>query len=138
MTELEKVVKGLECCTPWDGPALCNQCPYDKFDSPCGIAVVMRDALALLKEQVPRVLTLDDVCGGGECWIEYKYGGCGYADVYLSDHHDGTAQVYRCRPVGDTKPETVWLNDYGKFWRGWTSRPSAEMMANTPWEGEAE
>ena len=139
MTELEKVIKGLECCSVQHGN--CGECPYydpmmGMFDSDCKLQM-QADALALLKEQEPRVLTLDDVCGGGECWIEYKYGGHGYADVYLEEP-DGTALVYRCKPVGDRKPETVWLHDYGKLWRGWNYRPSPEQMRETPWEGDAE
>ena len=89
-----------------------------------------RDERCFLKSDEPRVLTLDGVCGGGECWIEYKYGGCGYADVYLSDHLDGTAQVYRCH----NSPETVWLNDYGKYWRGWTYCPTEEQRKAVKWD----
>ena len=137
MAEIEKVVRGLECCCEQHGgPELCEQCPYTNEPFPCGNAI-MRDALALLRARMPRVLTVDRVCGGDECWIEYKYGGHGYADVYLEEP-DGTALVYRCKPVGDRKPETVWLHDYGKLWRGWNYRPSPEQMRETPWEGDAE
>lgn len=92
------------------------------------------DALALLREQEPRVLTLEDVCGGDECWIEYRYGGNGYADVYLEEP-GATAKVYRCHPVGYKRPETVWLHDYGKLWRGWTSRPTDEQRKAVKWDG---
>lgn len=54
MTDLEKVIKGLEHCTAWAGlhecqPKIGPDCPYED-DADCKLAL-MRDALALLKEQ---------------------------------------------------------------------------------------
>lgn len=133
MTELEKVIRGLENCLGFCCNGCCpKECPYIS-DGKC-YETIKRDALALLKAKVPRVMTLDQVCGGDECWIEYKFGGHGYADVYLSDELDGTALVYRCRPVGDRKPETVWLHDYGKLWRGWSYRPTEEQRKAVKWD----
>ena len=67
MPELEKVVKGLEACqVEEDGcTTLCeaNGCPYNVSSTHC-MTNLHKDALAVLKAQVPRVLTLDDVCGG--------------------------------------------------------------------------
>lgn len=134
MIDREKVMRGLEVCS--SSGLLCpgKECPYNDHSLTCKY-VLMRDALALMKEQEARVITLDDVCGGDECWIEYRYGGHGYADVYFSDTPDGTALVYRCRPAGDRRPETVWFHDYGKLWRGWTSRPTDEQRKAAAWDG---
>lgn len=141
MPDREKVIRGLECCAAMSGDE-CRKCPYGHecrdTDLPYGMPHLAADALALLREQEARVLTLDQVCGGDECWIEYKLGGYGYADVYFSSEPDGTALVYRCSPVRDRKPETVWFHDYGKLWRGWSYRPSLEQMRETPWEGESD
>ena len=54
MTDREKVIKGLERYTAWAGLHECQpkfgpDCPYDD-DADCKLAL-MRDALALLKEQ---------------------------------------------------------------------------------------
>ena len=61
MADLEKVLKGLECCCSMTGEA-CRQCPYDeecaeKIGS--GYAHLCSDALALLKEQPETRITVD-------------------------------------------------------------------------------
>lgn len=52
MAELEKVIKGLECCyCNYPKTMDCNNCPYDKIcyhDKACSL--MLRDALELLKE----------------------------------------------------------------------------------------
>lgn len=73
MAELEKVIRGLECCTETDD---CNSCPYFEKPEYCSEDVLMRDAIALLKEQEavkPKVVNADDflwahwyVCGSCE------------------------------------------------------------------------
>jgi len=47
--DLEKVIKGLNCCCHTDG-SNCAKCPYDIADSDCTAQLSM-DVLALLKEQ---------------------------------------------------------------------------------------
>lgn len=56
MTDREKVIKGLECCTTYQG---CTECPYGVCEQRtvnCDLKV-MKDALALLK----RSFTPDEV-----------------------------------------------------------------------------
>ena len=48
MTDREKVIKGLNCCTHTDG-AECPNCPYWQDDD-C-VEALNADALALMKEQ---------------------------------------------------------------------------------------
>ena len=47
MPDMEKVVKGLECCSVKHN---CTGCPYFKFDASCQDDM-NKDALELLKEQ---------------------------------------------------------------------------------------
>ena len=59
MAEREKVIRGLECCLASKYPP-CGECGYDgdmKYNDPwsCRLSL-MADALALLKEQEPRVM----------------------------------------------------------------------------------
>jgi len=60
----EKVIKGLEACTAWDGLHQCQpkfygyDCPYDD-EADCKLAL-MKDALALLKKQEERIGELEE------------------------------------------------------------------------------
>ena len=59
MADIEKVIKGLRCCTHAKAPILCDECPYfgnDDYNDAwsCRIAV-MRDAFELLKEQEEKI-----------------------------------------------------------------------------------
>ena len=80
MNDREKVIKGLECAIGIRGVKDCDNCPYD-YDFNClGCDIVMRDALALLKEQEPveprwthpEVGTNLLMCGG--CGIAIPFG----------------------------------------------------------------
>lgn len=138
MTDREKIIKGLECCSQMTGEA-CRKCPYS---SECvageatyqtGTAHLASDALALLKEQEPRLLTLDEVCGGGECWIEGINGACGYADCeYDFDNDSGIydVEIYR------THRKTIASSKgFGKAWRGWSVKPTDEQRKAVKWDG---
>ena len=48
MAKIEKVIKGLECCTFILGKRKCNECPYQKDN---GCYQLQDDFHALLKEQ---------------------------------------------------------------------------------------
>lgn len=129
MTKLEKVIKGLECCNmpnnhddcPYNGAAHYNICTHQ----------LLTDAIALLKEQEPRVLTLEEVTGGGECYVEYRNGGCGYCDCYFSDDAE-KINIYRPLKIDYYADPDC----YNKTWRCWTARPTEEQREATPW-GEA-
>lgn len=52
MADIEKVIKGLECCTTDN----CDECPYERANSslcpwPCNVSKMKEDALSMLKEQ---------------------------------------------------------------------------------------
>lgn len=51
MSDREKVIKGLECAIGIRGRKNCDDCPYDNDFNCIGCDIVMRDAIALLKEQ---------------------------------------------------------------------------------------
>lgn len=127
----EKVIRGLECCISSNIPEDCLECPYGRernYRTEC-IRPLMRDALVLLKEQEPRVMTAEEV---RECddwmWVEYQSGYCGWQKPTV-DGYDEEGILW--------DDATFDLHDaYGDCWRCWTSRPSPEQMRDTPWEGE--
>lgn len=66
MTDLEKAVKGLECCQ-YSSKSHCDECPYI-YESLCSTndctADLASDALELLKEQEPKL-----VISGRQCEV---------------------------------------------------------------------
>lgn len=134
MAEREKVIRGMELCAYDPDPGQtrkdvhsCSRCPY--YDHGCE-GQLYRDALALLKEQEPRVMTRKEIenSGGTEFYSEHK----DEEYMYL-DHTEGPAYI-----MGNM--ERLPLNrlrwgDYGRTWRCWTSRPTPEQMRETKWEG---
>ena len=100
---------------------------------------LMTDALALLKDQEPRVLTLEELRDVGQVWessappylwldknrsiyntISFW---CAWRDIYEMIHgrHDKYTD-----------------ENYGSEWRCWTARPTEEQMRDTKWVGEKE
>ena len=106
-------------------------CERARFDS--ATVKMVEDALDTiedaLKAMEPRVMTLEEVLGGGECWVEYINGGRGYCDCYLDD--DAKSIVINRTLSRDFN---VPPNGYGKSWRCWSVRPTDEQREGTPWE----
>jgi len=130
MAEREKVIRGLERCAGID----CTGCPYQRI-SPCQNKLVA-DALALLRAQEPRVLTLEEIRSGAAevVWLEdadkpnvipgiwfrlSNEGGDEAVDIHVMDGFIGAR-----------------LAVYGKMWRAWTSRPTEEQRKAVPWNAE--
>lgn len=143
MTELEKEIRGFESCVGYDHLMLCSTCPYHADASKC-VTTLMRDALALLKAQIPRVMTLDEVREDHDrvVWIE-----CDASKTMNIGQYRGQIWWHeKCATKWERFVTMSFANDYlhrradkyGKEWRCWTSRPSPEQMRDTPWEGNAE
>ena len=133
MTELEKVIKGLECRLDINGSKYkhCLTCDYrhdiDHCQWACQTDGILEDALALLKAQEPRVLSVDEWCN----------------DRTTPD--DGTPLCYEVREASG-RCYIKWMLEkvfkrvpeyYGVHFRCWTSKPTDEQRKNTPWiEGD--
>ena len=61
MTDIEKVIQGLEVCLQDDG---CTPCPYYRKENDyfCGVTDIMRDALDIIKEQREEIESLRQTC----------------------------------------------------------------------------
>ena len=138
----EKVMAGLECLTHVDFAVYKSECekrdcPYK--DTDCEIAV-MKDAYNLLKAQEPRVMTLDEIGNALKMplWKETKRA---HKDLYIGwvlayDIQKGLGITGTRLGMSEPSGRVVWysLDDYGKTWRCWTSRPTDEVRRATPWE----
>lgn len=123
MADREKVMRGLELCACTD----CVGCPY-RGVSPCQNKLAA-DALAMLREQEPRVMTLEEVIHSKDwIWYQWKNTHCGWTIAVDCDEEW----------IGWEDLTVDQLCKYGKKWRCWTSRPTPDQMRDTPWEGEKE
>lgn len=135
MIDREKVYAGLTAC----GKQACGDCPYDLPDTMyCNRRQLHEDALALLKEQEPRVLTLDEVRRDREwvVWIE-----CDASKTQNIGQYKGKVSWYN-KHLGDwerflTIESGEYLfresDEYGKTWRCWNARPTPDQMRDTKW-----
>ena len=147
MPDREKVIRALTFCCYDIHDGDCNpDCPYyDACSVGSPVPAVMYDALALLKEQKPRVMTLEEA---RETLRTAEF-------LYCEDKNDDTRAGGLLRGVRNGSDYWDLINgeymtpdcldegedlesEYGKTFRFWTSRPSPEQMRETKWEGESE
>lgn len=131
MIDRDKVVKGLEYhLKELTVGKTCYECPYCG-DNPCEIQLIA-NAIALLKEQEPRVLTLEEVedLPYGHVLIETdKNGSLRWLDALLfcknaNFSFDFITLEGRARLLG---------TEYNREWRCWSAKPSNEQREAVPW-----
>jgi hypothetical protein len=131
MTEREKVIDDLEEQIAW-----IRDNDFHKFPGWGHAVLAMRDALALLKAQEPRVMTLEEVKQhnnqDGCVWFEQPTYN---ADAAFVLKEDFMIQVISPYILGEPINHGYWTNgNYGKTWRCWTSRPTDEQREAVKWE----
>lgn len=137
MAEISKVIQGLELCAydPDPGQALkeirsCPECPY--YRAGCSPQLI-RDALALLKEQEPRVMTLEELQAIETPWNRNTPP---YLFVEKRSPTEGRWMSWGFMHDCVILSGTMGVQNYGSKWRVWTLQPTPEQMRETPWEGE--
>lgn len=122
MTELESVAMGLQCKTCPN--ALCKDCKYfisEKNVRFCNRDMILSDALELLKIQIPRVMTIQEIIASSvPIWLETKTeGGNDWAFFvgYDNDHKIVSLNHIIGRVIANHS-----VTDYNKAWRCWTSQ----------------
>lgn len=125
----EKVIKELECCVNLvsNGPK-CANCDYaDEFHNGDCETYLLRDALALLKAQEPRLIKAEDFENNPDvdhdgflpAWIEYR------RDGDWDEYWEGQPDEWGVCKADRTAYESM---------RYWTSRPSNERMKAVKWD----
>jgi len=142
MVEREKLIRAMEYCTgdivPVDENDEClgDVCPFKEggYESGDCQENMIRAALALLREQEPRVLTVEEIRSGAVevAWIEdadkaevipgiwfrlSNKGGDEAVDIHIRDGFVGAR-----------------LEVYGKLWRCWSARPTEEQRKAAKWD----
>ena len=136
MIDREKVIAGLESLYV----RLLDAAARDKIAMLD--AMMVSDALALLKAQEPRVMTWQEVIGAvigcKPIYIEmkdidYEEPG-GNRWVMVTQYGDSLTNGMICAMSSYITRETLFKDWYNKTWRCWTSKPSLKQMEETPWK----
>ena len=91
----------------------------------------MRDALALLKAQEPRVLELSEIHRGVAVWLE----DVDKADAILAIG-GSSAGGTKCFITENDISIAPLDAEYNVRWRAWTAEPTEEQMEATPWDAQ--
>lgn len=129
LIDREKVINGLERFIADFKPFCGNKSDWQRVD----------DAIALLKVQEPRVMTLDEIGKALKMplWKETKSANKYLYTGWVLAHDIQKGEGITGTRLGMSEPSgrVVWyrLDDYGKTWRCWTSRPTDEQREAKPW-----
>lgn len=126
MTDREKVIKGLECCAV----GCRSGCPYADVDD-CE-SLLCADALALLKAQEARLMTLEEVTEDKPdvVWFDDRH----YKLTYPAFVSNGEVTGWIVSLSNGCLERHDHIDGYGKEWRCWTSRPTDEQREAVKWE----
>ena len=118
MDKREKVIKELQRCVLPHGRGCTPECEYHGRIECC--RQVMRKAIALLKEQEPRVLTLDAYKAMAEKPRNEK------SPVWEELRYSNSSEW------GWALPQQAY-DGYGIVWRAWTDKPTEEQREAEAW-----
>jgi len=142
MADREKVIKGLEMHEKKRARAgvACLECPYAEAeggtDDWC-IRGLHRDILAMLKEQEPRLITLEEVKNHNNkdncVWFELR--DIVVIPVFTRQDRQETVIENPYILSDQTISHLYWKNiDYCKKWRCWSLRPTDEQREAVTWD----
>jgi len=95
----------------------------------------LNDALALLYERVPKVLSLEDAMRAKVCWIEKRHNPVVLpCQVKVYSKSDYTAFINKFLPYSN---ENISRDKYGVTWRCWNVEPSEDERKIAAWNRRA-
>lgn len=147
MEKLEKVMKGLECCSGgadrepnWNNLTArnCGKCPYNRPRIACtrALAYDALELLELLKAHQPHVMTLTEALDAEVVWLErYANPDDGVEPiiqpVIIRYYENG---YWQCLIEQDEGADlSLFLDGFGTEFRFWTSRPTDKQWRATTW-----
>lgn len=134
MADREKVIASLKACAREDVTVLCGDagCPYWDEDNCTG--KMARDAMELLKEQEPRVLTWDEVTAlqNGE---EDEVAVVQEQKVPVGTFDNGSICQWRGARFVQERDHYYYNEEtYGTTWRCWTALPTRKQRKAVKWK----
>lgn len=130
MANRETVIDDLEEQIAW-----IRDNDFHKFPGWGHAVLAMRDALALLKAQEPRLLTIDEIHDSMVVYLE-----AGTEFLKRMDDDGVVLAIGGSERIGAKCFITVWdvgiaamNDDYNVTWRAWSQRPTKEQREREPW-----
>lgn len=136
MSDLDKVIKDLRRARriAFDG----EMCQIMDADDALTVAYAIDDALILLSEQEPRVLTLEELKTIGDkdaVYLETIVMNLGEPNVKPAIYQpDNSDDEYVCIVSTWCKSGFYGPHNYLKTWRCWSAKPTDEQRGAVPWE----
>lgn len=138
MIDVEKVISDLQKANRlvWNG----EHCDIMDSDDALTVSYAIVDAIAALKAQEPRVLTLEELQSIGKTWDKntppYLWVEILDAPEWYTDDKMWVPYSF-IRDTINVGSEKYNKDNYLKRWRCWTSKPTDEQRKNTLWmEGD--
>lgn len=128
----EQVIEGLERIKNWATFSQTHGCFRLMRDDLDKITKYATDALALLKEQEPRVLTLEEVKNNCPDYMYIEIVS-GWLNCAIKDEAESDLRFGRFAYGIDQTCTRAW-KDYKTSWRCWTARPTDEQREAIRWE----
>lgn len=133
MADLDRVMKGLECCTSAKHPISCDKCDYfgnDEYNDfwSCRISL-MRDALTLLKAQEARVMMVEEAQQAEEgtvVWFEQHTPERDYVSPMVSTGDGCIGNLY----LGIN---LQYVKDGAREYRFWSGKPTDAQREAVKW-----
>ena len=124
MTKLERVVREIK-----SDPNVLN--------TNCGLTLVsvilLREVLALLREQEPRVLDWNEICTvDGAVWLEDRDENEVVPGLVMPMYSAVNLDI---KKDGKLRTASASRSDYGDRWRAWSARPTEEQRKAVLWDG---
>jgi len=147
MTDAEKltrVLQGLKCCVEEEWLGACDQCPYlisidedeeaDYREVTCDKERLCADAFDLLKVQEPRLIKAHELQIGNVVFVETQYNNKSWYGEVIE--FDSASKGLAVHFWGCNNESVLSMEDYGRYWRCWTSRPTNKQMEVEKWNDE--
>lgn len=130
MSNRNAIIDGLQKCAAIHQGFICESCEYTTGD--CAVD----DAIAMLKAQEPRLLTLDEIHDSMVVWLE-----AGKKFLKIVDDDGVVLAIGGSERMGAKCFITVWDvgvaakdDEYNITWRAWSQRPTKEQREGTAWQ----
>ena len=126
MPDREKVIRGLKAHAVI---GMCGyNCPYYDYSGQGTCSETLcADALSMLKEQEPRVMTLEEAAEADVCWLEIKGSGRILPCMVRDDEENFSIRT------DEPTPELGPGDENGKEYRIWSARPTDAQREAVKW-----